>query len=160
MATRTVEFSGGNRFLVGRGRPVVFSVGTGFAVASVPWNTSTPKPKGDWLPAANVDIGTCPKCNTGIKCAPVWYRAFHELFERRIGGQYGQTIPQVATTVTQTQAQVVATANYTDAVAGYARGIAGSVDALTDVAQSNSLSGAATVPDTPEPPSRADALGL
>src|SRR5688500_15375182 len=43
---------------------------------------------------------------------PRLFQLLHEICENRLGGVDGQTIPAVATSVTQTQAEVVATSTY------------------------------------------------
>lgn len=152
MATRTVEFSIGPSFQVGRARPVSFSIGLGFATGSVPWNTSTAtREKNNWLPRADHAIGTCPSCKTRIPPDPVWYRYFSELSER-MGGIQGQTIPQVVTTVTQTQAQTLAVSSGYTEVVSYARSIAATAEALKQVVVDNALAGAETVPLPSDPP--------
>lgn len=85
---------------------------------------------------------------------PRLFQLLHEICENRLGGVDGQTIPAVATSVAQTQTEVIATVAYTQNVASYAQGIAATATATAEVAQSNSLTGAGSIPPTPEPPAR------
>jgi hypothetical protein len=131
-------------------RSVVISCGVGLATGSVPWNTSTARrAKVHWLPAATV-----PFLNAdGRTVSPVWYRAFVELFETRMGGVQGQSVAQVATTVTQTQQQVVAATNKVVETIAYTRSVDARASALKQVASDNGLSGADSVPPPSNPPS-------
>lgn len=81
-----------------------------------------------------------------------FFQFMHEIAENRLGGVDGYTIPQVSTSVTQTQTEVIATATYAQSVSAYAQGVAATATATAQVAQSNSLSGATSIPETPEPP--------
>jgi hypothetical protein len=150
MATQTVAIRAGARVTASRARSVVLSVGVGLGIGSLPWNRSdVRRQKVPWLPPANVKF-----LNPDGTVSRTWYQALHELFENRMGGVQGQTVVQIATTVTQTQAQVVATANYVDEGVQYTRAVAAQAAAVTQVAQNNSLAGANTIPPTPDPPQR------
>lgn len=104
--------------------------------------------KVDWLPPAHIPW-IDPK--TGIP-TKVFFQFIREIAEVRLGGVNGTTVPQVETTVTQTQSEVIATQSYATAVGAYAQGVAATATATAQVAQSNSLSGSESIPDTPEPP--------
>jgi hypothetical protein len=84
--------------------------------------------------------------------SPRLFQLLREICENRLGGIDGASIPTVQTTVTQTQAEVVATSTYARNVSIYAQGIAAAVDATTEVARNNALTGADGIPGTPEPP--------
>lgn len=83
---------------------------------------------------------------------PQVYKALRWLFEEAIGGINAPTLPQVRQDVVATQAQATATSNYATQVGSFAAGIGSSVSALTEVVQSNSLTGAESVPDVPDAP--------
>ena len=83
---------------------------------------------------------------------PRFYQFIREIAENRLGGVNGSSIPAVQATVAQTQAEVVSTSTYARNVAVYAQGIAAAVDATTEVARNNALTGADGIPGTPEPP--------
>lgn len=85
---------------------------------------------------------------------PRLFQLLHEICENRLGGVNGQTIPSVATSVVETQAEVVATTTYAQSVAAYAQGVAATATATAQVAQNNSLTGASSIPEAPEPPER------
>jgi uncharacterized protein (DUF2252 family) len=129
-------------------RAVVFSVGLGLGIGSVPWNTSNARrSKVPWLPAAHV-----PVVQSNGLMHPAWYRAMVELFEHRMGGVQGQSVAQVATTVTQTQQQVVAATNKVVETIAYARSVDARASALKQVASDNGLSGTDSVPPPSNPP--------
>jgi hypothetical protein len=133
MATRTVEFS----------------AGVGLALGSVPWNTSNAKrQKVPWLPNANVKF-----LNPDGTVSRTWYLALHELFENRMGGVQGQSVAQVATTVTQTQTLVTAATGKVAETIAYARSIDDRASALVQVATDNALTGTSSVPPPSTPPS-------
>jgi hypothetical protein len=106
------------------------------------------RPKVDWLPPAHISWFD-PQ--TG-RPNPVFFQFIREIAEVRLGGVNGTTVPQVQTTVAQTQAEVVATQSYATAVGTYAQGVAATATATAQVAQSNSLTGAGSIPPAPEPP--------
>lgn len=83
---------------------------------------------------------------------PRFYQFIREIAENRLGGVNGASLPAVQTTVAQTQTEVVSTSTYARNVAVYAQGIAAAVDATTEVARNNALTGADGIPGTPEPP--------
>jgi hypothetical protein len=127
-------------------------VGVASAASRVPWGgRAAPIARSPWLPPITV-----PLVLDGGRMNPVWYDAFREVFENRLGGVRGQSVTQVATTVQQTQAEVAATSNFAEQVSQYAQSVAATAAATAEVAANNSLSGAASIPDPAEPPSRAD----
>lgn len=150
MATATVAIYGGGSVSAPVGRTAVVSIGPGAAIGNVAWNTSTAtRAKVNWLPPANV-----PFLNTdGRTVSRPWYLFFQEIAETRMGGVHGQTVPQVAVSVTQTQTQVVAATSTLVETIAYARSIDATATALAQVASDNSLSGAESVPRTADPPS-------
>lgn len=129
---------------------VTISSGGGVGIGVVPWaGAEARRPKVDWLPPPNVPITL-----DGKTMNPVWYRAFFEMFERRLGGISAATVPSLQTTVSQVQTLTVATVAYADEAVAYTRGVAESTAAVKEVAQNNGLSGAESVPDVPDPPIR------
>lgn len=130
-------------------RTVEFSTGVGLALGSVPWNTSNAsRQKVPWLPPATVKF-----LNPDGTVTRTWYLALHELFENRMGGVQGQSVAQVATTVTQTKAQVTAATSKVVETIAYARSIDSRASALVQVATDNALTGTSSVPPASTPPS-------
>lgn len=150
MATQTVAIRAGGSAATSRARSAVLSVGVGLGIGTLPWNTSTAKRSANkWLPRTDIPWFD-PR--TG-RPTPIFAAFMVELAENRLGGTQGQSVTQISTTVTQTQAQVVETTNYASQAVQFTRGVAASVDAVTQVAKTNNLSGADTIPPTPPPPS-------
>lgn len=148
MATATVTVSGGASVSTQWARTAVVSIGPGVAIGRVDWNTSTEsRNKVPWLPPAHV-----PVVQANGLMNPAWYRALHEVFENRLGGVQGATLPAVQTTVQQTQAVVVDTTSTLTETIAYARSIDATATALKQVATDNALTGATTVPETSVPP--------
>ncbi len=83
---------------------------------------------------------------------PSWYRALQEVFENRLGGINGITVPSLNISVHQTQVQATQTSQGLVETLAYARGIAAQADATAQVTQNSSLPGAETIPPSPEPP--------
>lgn len=104
--------------------------------------------KVDWLPPAHI-AWFDPQ--TG-RPTPVFFQFIREIAEVRLGGVNGTTVPQVQTTVAQTQTEVIATQSYATQVGAYAQGVAATATATAQVAQNNSLSGAGSIPEAPDPP--------
>jgi hypothetical protein len=135
-------------------RTVEFSAGVGLALGSVPWNTSNVKRKDvDWLPKPTHPIGKCPSCKTQIPIDTLWYRFLREIAENKLGGSQGQSVAQVATTVTQTQTLVTAATGKVAETIAYARSIDDRASALVQVATDNALAGTSSVPPPSTPPS-------
>lgn len=89
-----------------------------------------------------------------IRWNPTVYRALSYLYEQVLGGINGKTLVEAIAELQQTQDELVATTNYAEQVGTYAQSVASSVQAVTQVAQSNGLSGAESVPEPAEPPTR------
>lgn len=127
----------------------VTSAGVASATGRVMWaGSASPLSRVPWLPKANTTLSR----DGGRTLAPEWDRALRWLFEQYIGGLNAPTIPQITNNVAETQVQVAATTNYTGQVAAYAQGIAATAAATAEVAQSNGLSGASSIPPTGDPP--------
>jgi hypothetical protein len=135
---------------IAKQRSCVSWLGLASAATSPAWagRANATRAKVDWLPPPHI-AWFDPK--TG-RPTPIFAKAMHELFENRLGGIRGRTVAEVETSVTQTQAEVVAATTYAQNVASYAQGIAATASATAEVAQSNSLTGATSIPEAPEPP--------
>jgi hypothetical protein len=65
--------------------------GTELATGRVAWaGTNAPRKAVNWLPSAQTPITL-----DGKTLNPVWFRAFHEVFEHRLGGIEAPTVAQV-----------------------------------------------------------------
>lgn len=104
-----------------------------------------------WLPPIHVSP-VLPDGKNGWRWNPDVYRAIQWVFEEALGGINAPTLPQISTAITQTQTEVVSTATYAQNVAAYAQGIAATATATAEVAQSNGLVGAGSIPTTPAAP--------
>lgn len=124
----------------------------GVAVAAVPvtWaGNEASRNVADWLPRIDERV-IDPR--TGFFTTR-WYNYFRELGVR-LGGIQGPSITQVVTTVEQTQVQVAQNTAYTDSAVAYASSVAATATAAAEVAQSNGLSGAGSIPPPSAPPHR------
>ena len=118
------------------------------AASKVPWGGSEGSRRlEDWLPRID-EKPIDPR--TGLFTRR-WYNYFRMIGER-LGGVQGASIPQVVQSVEQTQAQAATTTAYAAQVGAYAQGIAASVTAVTEVAQTNDLSGSTSIPTVPQAP--------
>lgn len=153
MTARTASTSVGLRAGAGSGygrsRSCVTRIGLLVAATSPAWAGRARQARSsNWMLRAD-EQWFDPK--TG-RPSPRFYQFIREIAENRLGGIDGASIPTVQTTVTQTQAEVVATSTFARNVSIYAQGIAAAVDATTEVARNNALTGADGIPGTPEPP--------
>lgn len=131
-------------------RSCVTVLGFFSAASKVPWGGSEGSRKlEDWLPRID-EKPIDPR--TGLFTRR-WYNYFRMIGER-LGGVQGASIPQIVESVTQTQTQAASTTAYAAQVGTYAQGIAATVTAVTEVAQTNELSGSTSIPDVPDPPDR------
>lgn len=105
----------------------------------------------DWLPRIDEPFGTVRNNNFYIN--PRWYNLLRELCDR-VGGIQGASIPQVVQAVQETQVQVAVNTAYTDSAVAYTASVAASAQATAQVAQTNGLSGASSIPPPSPPPSR------
>jgi hypothetical protein len=119
--------------------------GAELAAARVTWGgTAAKRAHVPWLPAAHTPITL-----DGKTLNPVWFRAFHEIFENRLGGVNAKTVPQVVTEQAQTQTQVLQVQTQSAQVAVAIGDIASTVNTATQVAQNNDLSGSDQIPRLP-----------
>lgn len=109
-----------------------------------------------WIPKA----GTPLLMADGKTMAPAWDRCFRWLFEQYIGGVKAKTAVQIQTSVRQTQAEVIATATYAELAVNFAAGVATTASATREVAIANSLTGSASIPETPPTPGKPSLNGL
>lgn len=153
MTARTASTSVGLRASAGAGygraRSCASRVGLLVAASSPPWAGRARQVRSNnWMLRPD-EAWFDPR--TG-RPSPRFFQFIREIAENRLGGVNGASIPTVQTTVAQTQTEVVNTSTYARSVATYALGIAASVDATTEVARNNALTGADGIPGTPEPP--------
>lgn len=130
------------------------------AASRVAWaGTTSARAKVPWLPPMHVDpMRYVPPQRQGDKPRIAWnpdvYRFLQYLGDQVLGGINGQTLVEAIRALQQTQAELVATTNYAEQINTYAQSVATSVAAVTQVTQSNGLSGADAVPEPAEPPVR------
>ena len=105
----------------------------------------------DWLPRIDEPFGTIR--GNQVFVSTRWWNYLRELGVR-MGGVQGPTIPQVQQSLVETQTQVAATAVYAVQAVDYAASVAATAEATAEVAQTNGLSGAGSIPPTGNPPSR------
>jgi len=105
----------------------------------------------DWLPKMSEPFGI-------VRDGKVYFtqQAWNFLRElsERVGGVNGPSIPQVVATQTAVQSQVAETLNYAVQGVDYATQVAATASATAEVAASNGLSGAGSIPETGDPPPR------
>lgn len=155
MASTSLTTSAGIRLTAAsfkvRSTSLTTSAGVSSSPQTPPWaGSGALLSRVPWIPKA----GTPLSLDNGRTLNPVWDRCLRWLFEEAIGGLSAPTPAQTRETVAQVQVQVVDTANYTEQVAAYATGIATTTQATVEVAQSNGLTGAESIPAPPEPPTR------
>lgn len=103
----------------------------------------------DWLPRIDEKpIDPRTNCFT-----PRWHNFFREL-GNRLGGVQGPSITQIVNVVQETQVQVAENTAYTDSAVAYTASVAAAQAATAQVAQTNGLSGAGSIPPTGSPPNR------
>lgn len=125
-------------------------VGFASAAAPVPWaGNQGSRNVADWLPRID-EKAIDPRTNC---FTPRWYNYLRELGVR-LGGVQGPSIPQIQQSVVETQAQSAATATYVDSAVAYTASVAATAEAAAEVAQSNGLSGAGSIPPPSAPPHR------
>jgi len=125
-------------------------IGIASAAAPVAWaGNGGSRNVADWLPQITEDF---LDKRTG-KISARWYNYFRALGDR-LGGVNGQSITQVVSTQSQVQAQVAETLNYAVEGVAYASQVAATAQATAEVAASNGLSGAGSIPETGDPPPR------
>lgn len=128
---------------------LITSAGTASATAQVPWaGTNSPLSRVPWIPKA----GTPLLMQGTNQLNPAWDRAIRWLFEEYIGGLSAPTIAQVTQSVSETQSAVTSAVTFAEQGVAYSAGIAASVVANTEVAQTAGLPGADSIPDVPERP--------
>lgn len=127
-------------------------VGFASAASPVAWaGSDASRNVADWLP--RIDEPLAEIRNGKIYVTKRWWN-FYRAVADRLGGVQGPSMSQVVTSVSETQVQVAANTVYTTQVADYAGSIAATAEATAQVAQTNSLSGAGSIPSPGHPPSR------
>ena len=81
-----------------------------------------------------------------VQIDPNWWRFLHDLFEQRLGGSQGDSIPDLTTTVVDTRTQAIAAVTGVSAVSQQVNANAQTLAATVQVAQTNSLTGASQIP--------------
>jgi len=128
-----------------RSSTCVTVIGVISVAGRVPWIGSVAKPKDvNWLPKANTPISL-----DGKTMNPVWYRAFHEVFENRLGGINAESVPQVAVKQDQVNAYLVDVQAGVIGMGVQVSAITGVVNTQTEVAQTNNLAGSSQISKLP-----------
>lgn len=81
-----------------------------------------------------------------VQIDPNWWRFLHDLFEQRLGGTQGDSIPDLTTTVVDTRAQAITAQTSVSAVSQQVDANAQALAATVQVAQNNSLTGSGQIP--------------
>lgn len=81
-----------------------------------------------------------------VQIDPNWWRFLHDLFEQRLGGSQGDSIPDLTTTVVDTRTQAIAAVTGVSAISQQVNANAQTLAATVQVAQTNSLTGASQIP--------------
>ena len=128
-----------------RSSTCVTVIGVISVAGRVPWAGSNAKPREvNWLPKANTPISL-----DGKTMNPVWYRAFHEIFENRLGGINAETVPQVAVKQDQVNSYLVDVQAGVVGMGVQVSAITDTVNTQTEIAQTNDLSGADQISKLP-----------
>lgn len=93
----------------------------------------------------SMTVGTLPD-GTPVTMSPEWFRFWSVMFNQRLGGPQGDSIPDITTTVVSTRTQAIAATNGVAAVSQQVDANAQSLAATVQVAKNNSLAGAAQIP--------------
>jgi hypothetical protein len=154
MAAASCEISVGFRSSAEPGttnsQSCVIRVGFAVAAAPVAWSGNEgSRDVSDWLPRIDEPV-LDPRTGRFNKR---WWNYFRVLGER-LGGVQGATLPQVQQNIVDTQSQVAANTAYVDSAVAYTASVAATAEAAAEVAQSNGLSGAGSIPPPSPPPNR------
>lgn len=113
------------------------------AAGNVAWAGSTaPRKRVNWLPSPTTPLSL----DGGKTIAPVWYRALQELFENRLGGINGKTVPEIDSTAAAVQNQVLNVQNSAQAAVQTVNACVTAVNTAKQVAVNNNLAGATQIP--------------
>lgn len=118
-------------------QPQNYSGGTG--VAKSAGNIKLQMPQ-------TLTIGTLAEDGKTVNLTPIWFKFLSLLFNERLGGPQGASIPDLSTSVVTTRAQAVTATNAVALVGQQVNANAQSLGAVVQVAQTNSLSGATQIP--------------
>jgi len=119
-------------------QPQPYSGGTGIQQSASAANQKLQLPTSQF-------IGTVEK-DGRVRINPDWYRFLHDLFEQRLGGVQGDSIPDLSNTVVDTRAQAITAVNGVSAVSQQVDANAQTLAATVQVAQNNSLTGSTQIP--------------
>lgn len=119
-------------------QPQPYSGGTGITQSAAAANQKLQLP-------TNQFIGTVEK-DGRVRMSQDWFRFFHDLFEQRLGGTQGDSIPDISTTVVSTREQAIAAQNGVSVVSQQVDANAQTLAATVQVAQTNSLAGSSQIP--------------
>lgn len=120
-------------------QPQAYSGGDGIIQSS---NSAKNKLK---MPHFSIEIGQTED-GQPVRMSHEWYRFLNELFEQRLGGTQGASIPDLSTTVVATRSQAIDAQTTAAAVGQQANANAQSLAATIQVSQNNNLSGASQIP--------------
>jgi hypothetical protein len=162
MASATCEIAIGFRSSAEPGttnsQTCAIAVGFSVSTASAAWSgTSEPRDVVDWLPRIDEAVIVFRDQRGNIVgrgyMTPRLWNYLRELGSR-MGGVQGASIPDIQTAIVETQQQVVANTAYVDSSIAYTTSVAATATAAAEVAQTNGLSGAGSIPTPSPPPNR------
>ena len=99
-----------------------------------------------WLPSAQVPIAV-PDGRGNLVCTPIWYRALEYVFETRLGGKQGPSIPAVVSVVTDVQTTAAASTTAVTELQQQTQTNAEALAVVREVAVNNALTGAGLIPN-------------
>jgi hypothetical protein len=154
MASASCEIAVGFRSSAepGTTNSVTCATVVGFATAAspVPWaGAEESRDVSDWLPRIDEPV-LDPRTGRFNKR---WWNYFRVLGER-LGGVQGASIPQVQESVQATQILVAVNTASIDSAIAYTDSVAATAAATAEVAQTNNLSGADSIPPPADRPTR------
>lgn len=119
-------------------QPQPYSGGTGVQQSASAANQKLQLPSSQYIGTVQAD--------GRVLISADWFRFLHDMFEQRLGGTQGDSIPDLSTTVISTRTQAIAATNGVAAVSQQVDANAQSLAATVQVAQNNSLAGAKQIP--------------
>ena len=119
-------------------QPQPYSGGTGIQQSANAANQKLQLPSSQYIGTVQPD--------GRVLISPDWFRFLHDLFEERLGGAQGDSIPDISTAVVSTRDQAIAATNGVSSVTQQVNANAQTLAATVQVAQNNSLTGATQIP--------------
>lgn len=119
-------------------QPQPYSGGTGVQQSANAANQKLQLPSSQFIGTVQAD--------GRVMISPDWFRFLHDMFEQRLGGSQGDSIPDISTAVVSTRDQAIAATNGVSSVSQQVNANAQTLAATVQVAQNNSLAGAAQIP--------------